>query len=560
MNDLVITLATKHGTAGAIDDIMSRLATIGDGTDTYASYKYLGAGRVVVEDYEDIEVKLDYAENDFAALDRFGRVLDQIWTDYGADPDVILDHYSYEYDRAGNRVSKSNELHAAFDEVYDYDNLDRLVSSERADDYDQTWTLDGQGNFASFDDDGTSQDRTTNAANEITGISGTWAEPGYDAAGNMTLSPRPSGEGQGEGLQMVRDAWNRLVAVYEDDGDGQFEPGTDDALIAAYEFDAANRRIEKVLSASHAHYFYNNQWQLLEERFVDGQGATISANQHVFSPDYIDSPIVWRHDANGDGDYDDQGDLLRYYLSDANHNTTAVVDSATGLVVNRYVYNAYGSHTVYDANWSNPAAPTADGIMYSGYWRDAETGNYLARNRFYNTALATWISRDPIGYKGKDVNLYRYVKDNPVVLTNPTGLTVKVCHAPTNIPILGRLGFQHYWLEIDCGSTGLGPTGSGCCHNCLCSPTQQTDHSSRKGDCTTVGNDADSGWETHMANGDVTYYACSESCLCGEMQVGKKQGPFFPGINDCYTFVANTLEKCCKKKVDRHPMPFAPGI
>ena len=143
-----------YGTAGAIDDIMSRLATIGDGTDTYASYKYLGAGRVVVEDYEDIEVKLDYAENDFAALDRFGRVLDQIWTDYGADPDVVLDHYSYEYDRAGNRVSKSNELHAAFDEVYEYDNLDRLVSSERADDYDQTWTLDGQGNFAAFDDDG----------------------------------------------------------------------------------------------------------------------------------------------------------------------------------------------------------------------------------------------------------------------------------------------------------------------------------------------------------------------------------------------------------------------
>ena len=30
-----------YGTAGAIDDIMSRLATIGDGTDTYASYKYL---------------------------------------------------------------------------------------------------------------------------------------------------------------------------------------------------------------------------------------------------------------------------------------------------------------------------------------------------------------------------------------------------------------------------------------------------------------------------------------------------------------------------------------
>ncbi len=290
-------------------------------------------------------MKLDYAENDFAALDRFGRVLDQIWTDYGADPDVVLDHYSYEYDRAGNRVSKSNELHAAFDEVYDYDNLDRLISSARADDYDQTWTLDGQGNFTAFDDDGASQSRSTNGANEIESITGGWVTPGYDAAGNMIYGPQSGDETTG--LHYVRDAWNRLVAVYEDDGDGLFEPGTDDALIAAYEFDAANRRIEKVLASSHAHYFYNNQWQLLEERFVDGQGAMLSANQHVFSPDYIDSPIVWRHDANGDGDYGDQGDLLRYYLSDANHNTTAVVDSVTGLVVNRYVYNAYGcSHSL----------------------------------------------------------------------------------------------------------------------------------------------------------------------------------------------------------------------
>lgn len=109
-----------YGTAQAIDDIMSRLASIGDGTDTYASYKYLGAGRIVVEDYEDIEVRLDYTADDFAALDRFGRVLDQVWTDYGEDPDVVLDHYTYTYDRAGNRTSRDNELHSAFDEDYTY--------------------------------------------------------------------------------------------------------------------------------------------------------------------------------------------------------------------------------------------------------------------------------------------------------------------------------------------------------------------------------------------------------------------------------------------------------
>ena len=37
-----------YGTTAAVDDIMGRLATIGDGTNTYASYKYLGARGIVV--------------------------------------------------------------------------------------------------------------------------------------------------------------------------------------------------------------------------------------------------------------------------------------------------------------------------------------------------------------------------------------------------------------------------------------------------------------------------------------------------------------------------------
>jgi hypothetical protein len=38
-------------------------------------------------------------------LDRFGRVVEQKWTD-GAGA-TILDHFSYTYDRAGSRTSKT---------------------------------------------------------------------------------------------------------------------------------------------------------------------------------------------------------------------------------------------------------------------------------------------------------------------------------------------------------------------------------------------------------------------------------------------------------------------
>jgi len=392
---------------------MSRLATIGDGTDTYASYKYLGAGRIVVEDYEDVEVKLDYSADNFAALDRFGRVLDQLWTDYGADPGVVLDHYSYTYDRAGNRTSRTNELNHDFDELYEYDGIDRLISSTRADDFDQSWTLDGLGNFAEFDDDGDTQTRTANAANEITNITGGWVTPTYDQAGNLMAGPKP-GDGATQ-IHYVYDAWNRLVRVYDDDSG---DPGN---VIAEYEYDGTNRRIEKIVAGtSHAQYYYNGDWQLLEERFVDEQDELLASNQYVWSARYIDAPIVRFHDGNGDGDLLDVDDNIRYYTGDANYNVTATIDSATAELVDRYVYTAYGTATVYDNDWSNPSAPTTDGPLYCGYFFDAESALYQVRNRYYDAGLSMFISRDPLS-AGDDFNLYRYVGGNPIVFVDPTG-------------------------------------------------------------------------------------------------------------------------------------------
>ena len=193
-----------------------------------------------------------------------------------------------------------------------------------------------------FSDDGAAQTRGVNAANEITSTSGI-ATPQYDRAGNM-LS---------DGTRHYKyDAWNRLVEVRADDSG---DPGD---VIATYEYDGTNRRIEKAVTAegggpSHEHYFYNNQWQMLEERSVDGEGATISSNQYVWSPRYIDAPVVRYHDGNGDGDLLDAGDNVRYYSTDANHNVTATIDAASGDVVECYVYTAYGAALAYDADWDN---------------------------------------------------------------------------------------------------------------------------------------------------------------------------------------------------------------
>ena len=110
---------------------------------------------IVTEDYRQPDVKLDYTgtSNSFSGFDRFGRIVDQVWKQYGSSPSV-LDEYTYTYDRSGNRTAKTNALDTALDETYDYNDLGELVSSSRADDFDQSWTLDGLGNFSGFNNDG----------------------------------------------------------------------------------------------------------------------------------------------------------------------------------------------------------------------------------------------------------------------------------------------------------------------------------------------------------------------------------------------------------------------
>jgi hypothetical protein len=73
----------------------------------------------------------------------------------------------------------------------------------------QSFATDAVGNFTGVTTNGTTQSRTANAQNEVTGISGA-TTPTYDSNGNMT--------GDETGRQFAYDAWNRLVVVKNSGG------------------------------------------------------------------------------------------------------------------------------------------------------------------------------------------------------------------------------------------------------------------------------------------------------------------------------------------------------
>ena len=85
-----LELAYDYGAAGSIDNRLSRVAAVTNaaGTLEYAAYTYLGAGAIVgssrelaVDGQNDQTLELTYgtAQNGYSGLDRFGRVVEQLW-------------------------------------------------------------------------------------------------------------------------------------------------------------------------------------------------------------------------------------------------------------------------------------------------------------------------------------------------------------------------------------------------------------------------------------------------------------------------------------------------
>lgn len=127
----------------------------------------------------------------------------------------------------------------------------------------------------------------------------------------------------------------------------------------------------------------------------------------------IDEPIMMIDVADNNKIY--------YYHYDGLGSVVALSDSSAN-IVEKYEYDVFGAATIRDA--SNEQRDTSDvnnPYMFTGRRYDDETGLYYYRFRYYNPEIGRFLQTDPIGYAA-GLNLYTYVRNNPIVLTNPEGL------------------------------------------------------------------------------------------------------------------------------------------
>ena len=110
-----------------------------------------------------------------------------------------------------------------------------------------------------------------------------------------------------------------------------------------------------------------------------------------------------------------------YYICQDGISSVLSVSDEGGNILQRYRYSAFGEQQVLDANFNPVAEAPLIPFAYTGREWEPEVGMYFYRARFYDPVLGRFISRDPIGLSGGDVNLYAYVGNTPILFVDPTG-------------------------------------------------------------------------------------------------------------------------------------------
>jgi RHS repeat-associated protein len=109
-----------------------------------------------------------------------------------------------------------------------------------------------------------------------------------------------------------------------------------------------------------------------------------------------------------------------YYHFDGLGSVIGMTD-ISGNIVQAYEYDSFGNIvSVVNQNFTQP-------YTYTSREYDSETGLYYYRARYYDAKTGRFISEDPIGLAGGDINFYVYVFNSPLNLTDPDGKSVIHC-------------------------------------------------------------------------------------------------------------------------------------
>ena len=369
-----------------------------------------------------------------------GTLLEYAYDDIGQP--ISATGLSLGYDDNGN-VANSNGI------VVAHDADDRLETVELAPGKTVTYRYDDRGMLTSVEDwmgeavtfandeagllNGISRANGVNTAldYDVAGRLDTIEEPGialidlsYDARGRLTEAtrnvPRPAGlvdartaaysyDAASQTEQFSHDALGRRTA----DDRGSYEWNLASRLTGysaagvsvAFDYDAMGYRTQRSDGAGNREYVWNYALGLPSVSVERQDGADRRYYVHTPSGDLL-------YSVEPDGE-------RRFYHYDERGNTLYVTGDS-GAVLASYAYTPYGEVIAEQGSIEN--AFTFMGQR--GVMREGDSDLYYARARYYDARTGRFLSRDAErSFSPKRGNPYQYARGNPLMFTDPTGLS-----------------------------------------------------------------------------------------------------------------------------------------
>lgn len=403
-------------------DSANRLMSIVNGGTFTFGYDSLGRS-----------VKLSYPNGATAnySYDNLGRLTSLV---HKTGNSKIIDSFAYTFDNVGNRLAKTEPEGKI---TYGYDKIYRLLQAlpvqprgwdnDRDDHYNnglysgENYTYDPVGNRLNGPQGKLSY--LYNQGNQL--IEQSWqnqnshrdhndgkTEYTYDKNGNLIKKVEPKKPFHIKTTTLYTyDFENRLVKV-------EIQRGHQEKVVA-FTYDPFGRRLSKSVLKEEIEedndrdekdcrhnrhlprttfFAYDNQNIIME---YDEKGKTTARYVHGLG---IDEPLAVYKDGE-----------TYYYHADGLGSITALTGKH-GQIVQKYEYDSFG-------NLKNSGIIVEQPYAYTGREWDKETGLYYYRARYYDPMDGRFISKDPIGFRGGDVNLFAYVGNDPINWIDPTGLT-----------------------------------------------------------------------------------------------------------------------------------------
>ena len=282
-----------------------------------------------------------------------------------------------------------------------YDFEDRLTGYARSNSsLTQSWSLTSVGDWSSITTNGTAQSRTYGPTHEL--LTAGDSSVTTDVKGNMTVLPANL-LAQSSALGLVYDYDNKMKSA---------DVGNNSSVDVEYKYDALGRRVARSGSSGLFAYVQADQQSLVDYGLGDAPSSPLY--RYVYGS-YIDEPVV-RKGAGSSG-------TIYYYHRNQQYSIYAVTNSS-GSINERYAYQAYGEPTILNSSGTVISSSSiSNRYTYTGREWDGTVGLYHFRARWMSGLTGRFLTRDPIGYKGSQWDLYEYCGARTLSKSDPTGLS-----------------------------------------------------------------------------------------------------------------------------------------